>query len=196
MAQKRSGLGARRGAVATALAVSEDAPAALSGEVLPPSPAPIPAPQTVDDFAGAIQHEWENAQQRFVRIGELLDAAELTLARPDYMQLVGRLPFGKSARSQLLTAYRAIKSGRIPLQVAAAGYSTVYQLASMGDDEREKAAKAGLMRPDVRYAEVKEFAKGLRPPPASPDRAALEARLARLLEEAEEVRRQIEGLSA
>ncbi len=168
-------------------------PIAAAPEILPPLP---PALQTIDDFVAAISVEWENAQQRFLRIGDLLDGAEKRLARPDYLALVERLPFGKSTRSQLLTAYRAIRTERVPPQVAAAGYSTVYQLASMGDEARKKAAQAGLMRPDVRYAEVKAFVRDLRDGSAAPSKAMLEAKLKRLLAEVEEVKRQLAGLSA
>ncbi|HYD32442.1 MAG TPA: hypothetical protein VEB64_16490 [Azospirillaceae bacterium] len=120
-------------------------------EILPPEP------KTVSEFASAIRTEWESAQERFLRIGELLDMASLSLGRDGIAQLDASLPFGRSAKSQLLTAYRAIRSGRVPEEVASAGYATVYLLAAMDDDAREAAKAEGLLRPDVRQADVKAF---------------------------------------
>jgi hypothetical protein len=121
-----------------------------------------PEPKTVDDFASAIDTEWREAQDRFLSIGGLLVQAERTLAQPEYLVLCERLPFGKATRSQLLTAYRCVQSGKVPAEMAVVGYSTLYQVAQLSDEEFKKAAEAGLLRPDVKRTELVEFRKWVR----------------------------------
>lgn len=153
-------------------------------------------PRTVGDFAMAIAAEWEGAQERFLRIGELLHVADLTLtAEADRKALAELLPFGKSARSQLLTAYRAIQSGRVPRAVAAAGYSTVYLLAGIADDERPRAEAAGLFRKDVTKAEVQAFKRAQQPPAEADELAQIDAEIARLEDRLVALRRRRAGLS-
>lgn len=177
-------------------AIREQARRSMGGlpSLSPPAEVLPPEPRTAAEFGAAIRAEWETAQSRLLRVGSLLDAAETSLSRPDYMSLVDALPFGKAARSQLLTAYRAIRSGRVPETIAPAGYTTVYLLASMSDDERMAAEQAGLMRADVSRAEVTAFRRerssGLN---TAPDRSALLAKRRKLLGELLAVRRALQG---
>ena len=171
------------------------APAAANLPSARPAPAPEilpPAsePQTMADFAEAIAHEWETAQERFMRIGALLVKAQASLTEPDYLALAGRLPFGKAVRSQIMTAYKAISSGLVPEVVAAAGHTTVHARATLTSEERIKAADAGLMRADVKQAEVRAFARSVRPT-KDKDRDAKLAERDRLLKRLEELNREL-----
>lgn len=159
-------------------------PVALTGDVFPPLPEGR-IPRTVDEFLTRIAELWEDAQQRFLRIGELLSLAESRLGEDERAALAEGLNrrFGKSARSQLMSAYRAIRDEVVPLEMAATGYGTVYMLARLTDSERRQAEERGLLRPDVRQAEIRAFWKSVRTPPSSAAtrRADLEARRAKLL---------------
>ncbi len=200
MAPKRTGLGARRGAIATALAVSDDAPAALSGEVLPALNA---EPSTAVEYADAIRGEWLSAQQSFMRIGAMLERAKQSLGSDGYLDLCSTLPFGKAVRSQLMTSYRAIQSRKVPDFMVPAGYTTIHLLASLSDAELSAAADAGLLRPDVKRAEIRAlrasgFGRPNRTPSPAPQtdrRAELEARRARLMAELAEVERELAALT-
>ena len=165
-------------------------PVAVDGDVFLPLPEGR-IPQTVDEFLTRISELWEDAQQRFLRIGELLSIAETRLGEDERAALYDGLNrrFGKSARSQLMSAYRAIRDNLVPLELAAAGYGTVYMLARLTDDERQQAAERGLLRPDVRQSEIREFWKAVRTPPPSTAtrRAELEARRAKLLLEIQRI---------
>lgn len=152
--------------------------------------APQHEPRTTDDFAEAITTEWEGAQERFLRIGALLIRAQADLSDADYLALAERLPFGKAVRSQIMTAYKAINSGLVPKAVAPAGYTTVYALATLTPDERQQAANAGLLRPDVKQAEVRAFTSAIRPPKEK-DRTAKLAERARLLKRLDELNREL-----
>ena len=152
--------------------------------------APQRDPRTADDFAEAIATEWEGAQERFLRIGALLIKAQADLSDMDYLKLAERLPFGKAVRSQIMTAYKAINSGLIPKAVAPAGYTTVYALATLTPDERQQASDAGLLRPDVKQAEVRAFTSAIRPPKTK-DSAAKMAERARLLKRLDELNRDL-----
>jgi hypothetical protein len=170
-------------------------PVPLEGVVLPPLPEGH-IPRTVDEFLTRISELWEDAQQRFLRIGELLAIAETRLTseeRATLFEVLNRR-FGKSARSQLMSAYRAIQDRTVPSEMAAAGYGTVYMLSRLSNDERQEAAKVGLLRPDVRQSEVREFVRSIRGPASAETRvAALEAKRARLLAELEKVERELEN---
>ncbi|WP_211111393.1 hypothetical protein, partial [Azospirillum brasilense] len=141
--------------------------------------------QAVEEFLTRIAELWEDAQQRFLRIGELLSLAESRLGEEERAALAEGLNrrFGKSARSQLMSAYRAIRDEVVPLEMAATGYGTVYMLARLSDAERRQAAERGLLRPDVRQSEIRAFWKSVRTPlsSAATRRADLEARRAKLL---------------
>lgn len=164
--------------------------AALEGEVFPPLPE-AHAPRTADEFLLRISELWEDAQQRFLRIGELMTLAETRLNDDERAILYEGLNrrFGKSARSQLMSAYRAIRDQIVPLEMAAAGYGTVYMLARLSDEQRSRAATEGLLRPDVRQAEIRNFFQTVRAPMNQETRIAeLEAREAKLLAELAKVR--------
>lgn len=156
-------------------------------EVLPPAP---PAPQTVDDYVSAITVEWEDAQRRFLRVGALLDAAERSLAAPDFQELVRRVNISPSVRSQILLAYRALQSGRVPQEMSAAGYATVYLLADLSDSEREAAAREGLMVPTVPKAAVQKFKRTVRGRQTD-ERAQLLAERERVMKRLSEIDRRL-----
>jgi hypothetical protein len=177
---------------------------------LPSHKAAPPELKTIDDYVLVINVEWREAQDRFLKIGELLDRAEKALPESDYITLCNRLPFGKSTRSQLLSAFRCVQSGRIPADMVSAGYSTLYQVSQLTDDEIKQASESGLMRADVKRTELLEFRKRLRgsnaqtPPPKTANKAAsptqtepghdipsLKARRDALLKELAEIERQL-----
>lgn len=172
-------------------------PGLLEGEVFPPLPEGR-IPQTVDEFLNRISELWEDAQQRFLRIGELLSIAETRLNEEERAALHEGLNrrFGKSARSQLMSAYRAVRDNVVPAELAAAGYGTIYMLARLSDAERQRAAEQGLLRPDVRQSEVREFWRTIRtqPPSNAARRAELEARRAKLLLEIQKIDDALAGL--
>ncbi|WP_211100370.1 hypothetical protein [Azospirillum sp. TSH58] len=165
-------------------------PVALDGDLFPPLPESR-IPQTVEEFLTRISELWEDAQQRFLRIGELLSIAETRLGEGERAALHEGLNrrFGKSARSQLMSAYRAIRDNVVPPELAATGYGTVYMLARLTDSERQQAAERGLLRPDVRQSEIRAFWKDVRAPSPSTAtrREELEARRARLLLEIQRI---------
>jgi len=177
---------------------------------LPSHKAAPPDLKTIDDYISVINLEWRQAQDRFLKIGELIDHAERALPQTDYITLCDRLPFGKSTRSQLLSAFRCIQSGRIPVDMVSAGYSTLYQVSQLSDDEIKQANDSGLLRADVKRTELLEFRKRLRsgnlrtsspkstnkaaPTPQADqghDVASLKARRDALLKELAEIERQL-----
>ncbi|CAO3438976.1 hypothetical protein [Azospirillum doebereinerae] len=171
-------------------AMHSPVPAALEGEVFPPLPE-AHTPRTADEFLTRISELWEDAQQRFLRIGELMALAETRLDEEERAALYEGLNrrFGKSARSQLMSAYRAIRDQIVPMEMAAAGYGTVYMLARLTDEQRRRAAAEGLLRPDVRQVEIRNFFQAVRSPMGRETRIAeLQAKEAKLLAELARVR--------
>ncbi|NYZ14589.1 hypothetical protein HL658_18725 [Azospirillum sp. RWY-5-1] len=172
---------------------SSRTPAAV--EILPPEPT------TIDDYVAAIDQLWEDAQRGFIAIGRHLDEAQRKLPPEQFAALVSRLRFGKAVRSQIMTAYRAVNGGLLPRGIEAAGYSVVYQVATLSDQERQRAIAEGVIRPDMRREEVIAFKRRLRTSPtgaSSPSnnnrRVALEAEKARLLRRLDEVEQELSRL--
>ncbi|HYD31460.1 MAG TPA: hypothetical protein VEB64_11480, partial [Azospirillaceae bacterium] len=160
-------------------------------EVLPPEPV------TVDDFIGAITQLWQDAQQRFLAIGDYLARARGALSPEQYALLKARLPFGKAVHSQLMMAYRAIKDGMLPETAAAAGYSVVYLAATLSDGERRQAMAEGVIRPDMRRSDLLAFRRRLRPAATrDTDLATLKRERERLLERVAEIDRQLQEVGA
>lgn len=155
-------------------------------EILPPEPA------TLDDFANQINQLWQDAQQRFLTIGEYLVKAKASLSPEQYSALRTRLPFGKAVHSQLMQAYRAIKDGLLPETVASAGYSVVYLAATLSDNERQQALSEGVIRPAMKRSDLLEFRRRFRPKPLhDTDAIRLRQERERLLERIAEIDRQL-----
>lgn len=124
----RSGLGARRGAIATALAVTGDAPVeCLTGEA----------------FAVEIGRLWRDAQSRFLDVGRRLNEACARLERGEYARLLDVLPFERATADKLRKVAMAADGGKLPLDRMPASYSTAYELLTLTDPERAAVGSAG-----------------------------------------------------
>lgn len=127
-------------------------------EVLPP---PRP-PETAEEYQEAIGGLWRSAQRSFLEIGRHLEDAERRLDRAAYAALCDALPFDRSARSQLLGAYRAVRSGALPAGIEAAGYATVYLAATLTEQERGAAIAEGIIGPGMSRRAIVEFKRRVR----------------------------------
>ncbi|MBK3798657.1 hypothetical protein GAY33_05325 [Azospirillum brasilense] len=146
----------RRAIRPLALALPSNRPDA---EVLPPLPA---QPTTVEDYTHTIDELWAKAQRTFMDIGRHLDEAERRLSKADFQRLCATVRMGKSARSQLMAAYRLISSGTLPAGTEQAGYANVYLCATLTADELRVAVDRGIVGPEMQRANVVEFRKELR----------------------------------
>jgi hypothetical protein len=115
-----------------------------------------------EDYAEAIGKLWLDAQQTFLEIGRLLDEAQRQLHPAEFEAMLGYLPFGRSARVQLMQAYRLITSGTMPTGLEKAGYSVVYQITTLSDKERAQALAEGVINPGMRRQDVLGFKQRVR----------------------------------
>lgn len=154
-----------------------------------------PTPSTPEGFAEEIGRLWQDAQRTFLEIGHHLELAHNTLSPEAFADLCQRLPFGKSARSQLTTAYRLIRSNSLPSGCERAGYATVYLCGTLSDDERRVAVETGIIRPDMTRADIVSFKKNHAQP--KPDltnrRHQLEAERDRLMRRLREIEIELSG---
>lgn len=127
-------------------------------EVLPP---PRP-PESAEEYQEAIGTLWRRAQASFVEIGRHLEEAERRLDPAAYAEMCRGLPFDRSARSQLLGAYRLVRSGALPAGVEAAGYATVYLAATLTEQERGAAIAEGIIGPGMSRRAIVEFKRRVR----------------------------------
>ncbi|MFD1626882.1 hypothetical protein [Azospirillum griseum] len=165
-------------------------------EVLPSAP---PKPMTVDEFFDALSIEIAASKKHYMRIGALLDRADDMLGGEGRAALVRRLSathnVGAAALSQMMTAYRAISNNKVPPELESTGYTTVYLLADLSEQEAEQARAEGLLQPGVRQAAVKEFIKRQRRPTLRmTERETLEAEIADLEARLEKARSKLATL--
>ncbi|MGQ9368778.1 DUF3102 domain-containing protein [Azospirillum sp. ST 5-10] len=136
-----------------------------------------------DDFAAEIGRLWNESHERFVLIGQYLEQAKRKLPHGGFIAMIEeRLPFGRGVAHKLMAAARAIESGLVPREIAPPSYSLVYEIGTLDEAERAEALAAGIIRPDMRRAELVAF-KRRRRAARTPDRPALEAERERLLAE-------------
>jgi hypothetical protein len=123
------------------------------------------APETPDDYVEAISSLWSRAQSAFLDIGRLLIRAKEILPHGEYASAVeARLPFGARTAYQLREAARWAlemdKRKTILLDALPGSYSTIYLLSTLDPPTLEQAQKEGLVRPELRRAELIAWRKG------------------------------------
>lgn len=143
-------------------------------------------PQSTDDYVEAIGRLWNRAQTAFLDIGRLLIRAKETLPHGEYVGAVEqRLPFAARTAYQLREAARwAIEMDRrktIALERLPSSYSTIYLLSTLDPPTLEAAEADGIVRPDLRRAELISWRKGRGG--QQPERSGLHIRRERLLRE-------------
>jgi hypothetical protein len=116
-------------------------------------------PQAAEDYVATISHLWRQAQGTFLEIGKLLIRAKDMLAHGEYTEAVeARLPFSGRTAYQLREAARwAMEMDRlqtISLTQLPGAYSTIYLLSTLDRASLERAKHDGLIRPDLRRAEL------------------------------------------
>jgi hypothetical protein len=141
-------------------------------------------PQAAEDYVATISHLWRQAQGTFLDIGKLLIRAKDTLAHGEYTEAVeARLPFSGRTAYQLREAARwAMEMDRlqaISLTQLPGAYSTIYLLSTLDRASLERAKHDGLIRPDLRRAELVAWRRKRMGEPVR-TRADLEARREKL----------------
>jgi hypothetical protein len=141
-------------------------------------------PQVAEDYVATISHLWRQAQGTFLDIGKLLLRAKDTLAHGEYTEAVeARLPFSGRTAYQLREAARwAMEMDRlqaISLTQLPGAYSTIYLLSTLDRASLERAKHDGLIRPDLRRAELVAWRRKRMGEPVR-TRADLEARREKL----------------
>lgn len=162
-------------------------------------PPPLSKIRTRAKFADAIVRLWAEAEENFVSIGRYLNHAKATLDHGEFMEMIERdLPFHYSTGNRMMKVAAALDTNVLTPDTMPVAYVTAYEVLTLTDAERAAAADAGLIRPDVKRAELVAFKRRLRtpsPPPQSDRRAELEARRARILAELEAVDRELAALT-
>ena len=122
-------------------------------------------PQSADDYVDAIGRLWNKAQSTFLEIGKLLIQAKDSLPHGEYTIAVeSRLPFASRTAYQLREAARWAfdmeKTKTIELTQLPNSYSTIYLLSTLDEPTLEAAETEGIVRPDLKRAELIAWRKG------------------------------------
>lgn len=116
-----------------------------------------------EDYVREIGALWKRAQATFLIIGAYLNLAKQRLPHGEFNAMIERdLPFGPTTAFQIRSAAKAVNSGRLDASELPPNYTTIYYLSTLSPAALEQARQGGLLRPDVRRAEVVEFKKRLR----------------------------------
>jgi hypothetical protein len=149
--------------------------------------------ETRADFIGEIRRLWEDAQRRFLTIGRYLNAAKQRLPHGEFeLMIASELPFTRQTAFYLRAAAAAIDAGRLLESEVPNSYATVYQLATLEEDQLALARQRDLVRPTVTRDEVLAFKRSLKPAPRNDGRTALQQRRNRILAEMERLRAELE----
>ena len=116
-------------------------------------------PRTPGDYVDAISHLWSRAQSAFLDIGRLLIKAKETLPHGEYTAAVeARLPFSSRTAYQLREATRwVLEMGRrktISVDRLPGSYTIIYLLSTFDPPTLQAAEQEGMVRPDLRRAEL------------------------------------------
>lgn len=125
----------------------------------------VTQPETPKEYVDAISRLWSRAQTAFLDIGKLLIRAKETLPHGEYTASVEeRLPFAARTAYQLREAARwALEMDRrqtITFDALPGSYSTIYLLSTLDPPTLEQARKDGLVRPELRRAELIAWKRG------------------------------------
>lgn len=141
-------------------------------------------PKTPDDYVDAISRLWGKAQSAFLDIGRLLIRAKEKLPHGEYTAAVeARLPFSSRTAYQLREATRWVlemdRRKAIPIEQLPGSYTIIYLLSTFDPSTLEAAEQEGIVRPDLRRAELIAWRKQKK----APDMGDLQRQREKLLRE-------------
>lgn len=136
------------------------------------------APQDTDQFVNEIERLWKSAHDSFLSIGRLLINAKEMLPYGEYEAMVqSKLPFSTRTAYQLREAAQWAlgmeQSREVQISQLPGSYSTIYLLSTLDAGTLSAAKEEGLLRPDLRRAELIAWRKSRQVPAAQPSLKAL-----------------------
>jgi Protein of unknown function (DUF3102) len=115
-------------------------------------------PQRPEDYVTEISRLWSRAQGTFLEIGRLLIRVKEMLPHGEYVTAVeAELPFSARTAYQLREAARWAMAGAVPMERLPGSYSTIYLLSTMEPPLLRQAEEQGLIRPELKRAELIEW---------------------------------------
>lgn len=150
-------------------------------------------PRLPQEYVSEISRLWSRAQGAFLEIGRLLIRAKDTLPHGEYVAAVeAELPFSSRTAYQLREAARWAMGGTVPMERLPGSYSTIYLLSTLEPPILQAAEKEGLIRPELKRAELIEWRRRR----AGEDTSGTRERLARLKKERARLEEEIARLEA
>lgn len=119
---------------------------------------------TREEYVREIGRLWSQAQERFIEIGNYLIFAKRKLTKHgEYERMISEeLPFQRSVAHALKAVAEAVRDGRLHKQELPNSYSTAYLLVTLDDTGIQEAREMGLVKREVRRAQVAEFCRQYR----------------------------------
>jgi hypothetical protein len=154
-------------------------------------------PVTRDQFVEAISSLWRQAQENFISIGRHLIRAKDALDHGEYEAMVEKdMPFAPAMARKFRAVAEFINRDEVPVAQLSASPTILYELATLTPEERAAASEAGIVRPDVRRAEIVAFKKRARDGRGDERPAPGRTKVGRLMEERDRLGRRIREIDA
>ena len=158
-------------------------------------------PQRPSEYVSEITRLWERAQGAFLDIGRLLIRAKEMLPHGEYTSAVEEnLPFSGRTAYQLREAARwALEMDRaktIPVEKLPGSYSTIYLLSTLDPPTLKKAEADGIIRPELKRAELIAWRRDRGGASDAASRQALIARKLKLQRERERLEDELRRIEA
>ena len=121
-------------------------------------------PKTPEDYVEVIGQLWAKAQSAFLDIRRLLIKAKEVLPHGEYTAAVeARLPFSSRTAYQIREATRWVleieRRKTVEIDSLPGSYTTIYLRSTLEPSLFEQARQEGIIRPDLRCAEIVTWKK-------------------------------------
>jgi hypothetical protein len=149
-----------------------------------------------DDYVREVSRLWQEAQTRFLTIGQYLIYAKQTLPHGEYEAMVAsELPFKRAVAHALKTVAEAVAAERLKAEELPSSYQSAYLLASLSDEKLFQARERDLVRPDVLRREIEAFRRDLRTTAMAFDRRTLTRERNHLVREIERLQLRLQQVN-
>jgi hypothetical protein len=119
---------------------------------------------SVEWFSSEIRAKYQMTVTGLMQVARLCAEADDGLMTPQRRQLIGKLPFSEATFSKYLTIAKELHSLSVErMSMMPASFSTIYDIAKLGVNDRERAFNTGIINPDLTRADLQRWKNNTSP---------------------------------